>query len=75
MLLNEGKILSNYILSLKEHIGILQKIIGHSPTSERFAELNTLMIVRDDLQEILNNHKGYKTYWICFGEVGKCTKI
>ena len=71
MLLNEERILSNYILSIKEQIKELQIKLYHCPSRELFSEMNTLQVVRDDLEEILNNHQKFKTYWVTFNNKGE----
>jgi len=72
MLLDEERTLSNYILSLKEAIRLLQPLRGN-PLNNReiLSEINTLQIVKDDLQLILNNTRAYKTYWITYQDSRK----
>ena len=67
MLLDEERILSNYILSLKEVIKQLQPLRGNPANNrEILSEISTLQVVRDDLQLILDNTRAYKTYWVTF---------
>ena len=72
MLLDEERTLSNYILSLKEAIRLLQPLRGN-PLNNReiLSEINTLQIVKDDLQLILNKTRAYKTYWITYQDSRK----
>jgi len=71
MLLDEERTLSNYILSLKETIKDKQVAVANMPSRELFSEINTLMIVKDDLQLILDNTRAYKTYWITYQDSRK----
>jgi len=72
MLLDEERTLSNYILSLREAIKRLQSLRGNSLNNrEILSEINTLQIVKDDLQLILDNTRAYKTYWITYQDSRK----
>jgi hypothetical protein len=76
---NDELTIKNYILSLKERINIVKKYLAGEVLclrgldyDERLrSEAETLHIVIDDLQKIIDNSHNYRTYWVTFNQRGE----
>ena len=76
---NDELTIKNYILSLKERINIVKKYLAGEVLCPRGldyderlrSEAETLHIVIDDLQKIIDNSHNYRTYWVTFNQRGE----